>query len=211
MLLARFADREGSNFMRHFYRKYRGKTPDEMLEMLANNGRRTADGLAAIFGTLEPDAGPTAFGEFLLDHLPEKGARPQNSRASTGGEGRAGSLNESGHRATSLDAIRWPTAAISPKCIRWNCGSRATCASTRRPAGASARRQRGRAARGLRLALSIASRVGQNARIATLLEMDAFAQIHRSWQRLGYPFESLVPSYATAIGSSGDGPRHWPS
>ena len=31
-------------------------------------------------------------------------------------------------------------------------------------------------------------------------------QIHRTWQRLGYPFDSLTPSYATAIGASGDRP-----
>ena len=46
----------------------------------------------------------------------------------------------------------------------------------------------------------------QNRRILSLLEIDAFAEIHRAWQRLGYPFERLVPSYATAIGSSGDRP-----
>ena len=46
----------------------------------------------------------------------------------------------------------------------------------------------------------------QDKRIETLLEMDAFQEIHRAWKRLGYPFDSLVPSYATAIGVSGDTP-----
>ena len=31
-------------------------------------------------------------------------------------------------------------------------------------------------------------------------------EIHKHWKRLGYPFGSLVPSYATAIGVSGDRP-----
>src|SRR5690606_5669099 len=35
---------------------------------------------------------------------------------------------------------------------------------------------------------------------------DAFVHIHRAWQRLGYPFDSLVLSYATSIGSSADRP-----
>jgi membrane peptidoglycan carboxypeptidase len=39
-----------------------------------------------------------------------------------------------------------------------------------------------------------------------MLEREAFAEMHASWRRLGYPFPSLVPSYATAIGSSGDNP-----
>lgn len=49
-------------------------------------------------------------------------------------------------------------------------------------------------------------RSAQDRRIRTLLEIDAFARIHRSWQRLGYPFESLTPSYASAIGAAGDRP-----
>jgi membrane peptidoglycan carboxypeptidase len=46
----------------------------------------------------------------------------------------------------------------------------------------------------------------QNRRIRTLLDTEAFAAIHRDWRRVGYPFDSLVPSYATAIGSSADRP-----
>jgi hypothetical protein len=46
----------------------------------------------------------------------------------------------------------------------------------------------------------------QDERIRGLIELDAFAEIHRSWQRLGYPFASLTPSYATALGASGDRP-----
>ncbi len=37
-------------------------------------------------------------------------------------------------------------------------------------------------------------------------ERDAFAEIHRAWARLGYPFPVLVPSLATAIGASADRP-----
>jgi hypothetical protein len=47
----------------------------------------------------------------------------------------------------------------------------------------------------------------QNRRIRILLERDAFLKIHKAWQRLGYPFDALVPSYATAIGSSADRPE----
>jgi membrane peptidoglycan carboxypeptidase len=46
----------------------------------------------------------------------------------------------------------------------------------------------------------------QDIRIRGLLELEAFLEIHRSWKRLGYPFDSLVPSLATAIGSSADHP-----
>jgi hypothetical protein len=47
----------------------------------------------------------------------------------------------------------------------------------------------------------------QDKRIETLLEIDAFKDIHRAWKQLGYPFSSLTPSYATCIGVSGDTPQ----
>jgi membrane peptidoglycan carboxypeptidase len=47
----------------------------------------------------------------------------------------------------------------------------------------------------------------QDKRIRILLEEEAFGRIHEAWRRLGYPFDSLVPSYATAIGSSADRPE----
>jgi membrane peptidoglycan carboxypeptidase len=49
-------------------------------------------------------------------------------------------------------------------------------------------------------------RNAQDNRITSLLEIEAFLDLHRSWERLGYPFASLTPSLATAIGSSGDRP-----
>jgi membrane peptidoglycan carboxypeptidase len=50
------------------------------------------------------------------------------------------------------------------------------------------------------------ARRAQDLRIRILLEKRAFEQIHRVWQRLGYPFGTLVPSLATSIGSSADRP-----
>ncbi|MEN8260923.1 MAG: hypothetical protein ABFS02_10110, partial [Pseudomonadota bacterium] len=43
-------------------------------------------------------------------------------------------------------------------------------------------------------------------RVWTLLEREAFESIHAAWKRVGYPFETLTPSYASAIGASGDRP-----
>ncbi len=46
----------------------------------------------------------------------------------------------------------------------------------------------------------------QNKRIQSLLELEAFSEVHQFWKRLGYPFETLTPSYASAIGAAGDRP-----
>lgn len=46
----------------------------------------------------------------------------------------------------------------------------------------------------------------QDLRIRVMMETEAFIGVHGIWKRHGFPFPSLVPSLATAIGSSGDNP-----
>ena len=50
------------------------------------------------------------------------------------------------------------------------------------------------------------NRKAQNLRLLTRFERDAFARMTPYWRRLGFPFPRLVPSYATAVGSSADRP-----
>jgi membrane peptidoglycan carboxypeptidase len=42
--------------------------------------------------------------------------------------------------------------------------------------------------------------------VYTMLEQDAFVEIHKNWKAKGFPFQRLIPSFATAIGVSGDTP-----
>ncbi len=50
------------------------------------------------------------------------------------------------------------------------------------------------------------NRRAQDLRLRIRIEQDAFARMTPYWQRLGFPFQKLVPSLATAIGSSSDRP-----
>jgi membrane peptidoglycan carboxypeptidase len=50
------------------------------------------------------------------------------------------------------------------------------------------------------------NRSAQDLRLRIRIEQDAFSSMTLQWRRLGFPFDHLVPSYATAIGSSGDRP-----
>ncbi|MGE5179443.1 MAG: transglycosylase domain-containing protein [Bacteroidota bacterium] len=50
------------------------------------------------------------------------------------------------------------------------------------------------------------NRSAQDNRLRARIERDAFARMTPYWRRLGFPFPRLVPSYATAIGSSSDQP-----
>ncbi len=54
--------------------------------------------------------------------------------------------------------------------------------------------------------LSSRNRRAQNVRLRIRIEKDAFTRLTPYWQRLGFPFKTMVPSYATAIGSSSDRP-----
>ncbi|MBI2228462.1 MAG: transglycosylase domain-containing protein [Deltaproteobacteria bacterium] len=50
------------------------------------------------------------------------------------------------------------------------------------------------------------NRRAQDLRLRIRVEKDAFARMTPYWQRLGFPFKTMVPSYATAIGVSSDRP-----
>lgn len=50
------------------------------------------------------------------------------------------------------------------------------------------------------------NRKAQDRRLRIQIERDAFVRMTPYWRNLGFPFATLVPSYATAIGSSADRP-----
>lgn len=207
VLLARFGDREGSTFVRQFYRKYRGKSSAEILALLAATARASPEGLAAVYRTLEPDASLQEFGRFLREHLPAKAVPPTLVEYKVGRKTRtrhplaalyerhaAGrySLADRGYLARVHPLELWVAAYLH---------AHPDAPAAQLIDGSRAQRQEV-----YRWLFQTRARAAQDTRIASLLEIDAFAEIHRAWQRLGYPFEYLVPSYATAIGSSADRP-----
>jgi membrane peptidoglycan carboxypeptidase len=50
------------------------------------------------------------------------------------------------------------------------------------------------------------NRRAQDLRLRIRMEKEAFTHMLPYWQRLGFPFKIMVPSYATAIGNSSDRP-----
>lgn len=49
-------------------------------------------------------------------------------------------------------------------------------------------------------------RSARDSRIRTMVEVEAFSDLQQRWAKLGFPFEHMVPSLASALGSSGDRP-----
>lgn len=208
-LLARFADREGGSFQRHFDRKYRGKSPAEILHLLASGARARPEGLAAVFRTLRPEASLEEFERFLRERLPARavpraasGRASSEARRATAKSALAALYERHAPGRYSL-ADRGYLAGVHPLEL-WVAGYRSAHPDAPTAQLLDASRQERQQAYGW--LFQPRARAAQDTRIATLLELDAFAQIHRAWQRVGYPFDHLVPSYATAIGSSGDRP-----
>lgn len=191
--LARFADREGSVFLGRFYRKYRGKSPEDVESLLLQGIHPTPRRLATVFRSLKPQADVAEFEAFLRRNLPDaqvpEAAIPRLYQD---------------YAVERYDlADRGYIVGIHPLEL-WLVGFlRAQPEATLQQVLAASRAERQDVYSWL---FRTRSKGAQDSRIRTMVELEAFLEIHRSWQRLGYPFESITPSYATALGSSADRP-----
>lgn len=191
--LRQFADREGKIYLNRFYREYRGRSPEEALSLLIQGIRPTPTRLAAILRFVAPEAGPEEFSSLLLTYLPSsKLSHAKLEELYRRYAPEALSLEDRGFIANVHPLELWTVARLR----RHPNASQSEFIE----ASADVRQE-------VYGWLSKTHRKSkQDARIGIMLEMEAFQEIHQAWKRLGYPFDFLVPSYATAIGSSADRP-----
>jgi membrane peptidoglycan carboxypeptidase len=191
--LSRFADQEGREFIARFYRKYKGKGSESILETLLHGIQPVPKRLAVGFRSVKLDASFDEFAAFMASRLHGSSISEKTLRElyETYAPHRF-SLADRGYLARIHPLELWTAAFL---CRR----PEATQSELIR-ASAEERQEV------YRWLLKGRLRRAQERRIRTMLEAEAFQEIHRRWRRLGYPFESLVPSYATAIGSSADQP-----
>lgn len=192
--LSRFADREGREFINRFVTKYQGKTPEQAQELLLHNLRPTPARLASIFRTIAPDASLAQWGSFLKENLPDARETPPERVASL--------YTQYGPDKMPL-ADRGYIARVHPLEL-WVVGylrSHPGASLSQVVADSAAERQAV-----YQWLLGTNLKHAQDKRILSLLEVEGFLEIHRQWKRMGYPFGSLVPSYATALGASADRP-----
>ncbi len=191
--LARFADKEGRVFLSRFYDKYRGKKPEEQLELLLLSVRPTPKSLAAAFRYVKPTAGIAEFSTFLKQRIPSLSLSENGivELYDAYGSGKW-SLQDQGYIARLHPLELWLVAYLQSH----------PDAERSEVIGASANERQ----EIYRWLFRTQRKNAQDIRIRTLLEVEAFLEIHRVWKKHGYSFDSLVPSYATAIGSSADRP-----
>lgn len=194
--LKRFADKEGREFINRFYLKYRGKTtaPGTTVEKFFSSFRHTPRRVAAAYRYLYPEATSAEFEKFMAPHLAgTRGITPAvlTDLYESYAPGKY-SLADQGYIVTVHPLELWLVRYLikNPQ------------AQYKDVIDASGDE---------RVAVyhwlfKTIHKNAQDTRIRGLLELEAFLEIHRNWKRLGYPFDSLVPSLATAIGSSADHP-----
>lgn len=191
--LARFADQEGKVFLRRFYSKYGGRPPEEIVRVLLEGVRPAPLRFAAIFGMLYPEGGVDDFSLFMrLHYRGREFSRAELEKLQRSYSDRGLTLADKGYLARVHPLELWTAAYLM----------RRQNSSFADVVGAS-REVRQEVYEWL---FRTRYRRAQDTRIRTILEAEAFSEIHRRWQRLGYQLDSLVPSYATALGTSADRP-----
>lgn len=192
--LSRFADREGREFLHRFYAKYKGKTAKEEEQLLLSSLRPTALRLANIHRTIAPDATVAEFESFLNENLASQNEISSERAAKMYQQYSAQnmSLSDRGYLATIHPLELWMVGYL-----RQHQG-----ASLSEVVAASAKERQ----IVYEWLFKTSRKHAQDKRIAGLLEVEGFLEIHRQWQRMGYPFASLTPSYASALGASADRP-----
>jgi len=191
--LARFADNEGKVFLAKFWNKYKGKTPDEAQALLFAGVRPLASKLSAAHRTIAPNATLQQFGAFINDTLPSNEVDAE----------RIGKLYDQYAPQNMSLADRGYVASVHPLEL-WLVGYLRDHpkAGWSEVVGASTKERQ----EVYSWLFKTSRKNAQDKRIAGLIEVEAFLKIHAQWKKMGYPFDSLVPSYATTLGASADRP-----
>jgi len=191
--LARFADTEGGVFVDRFLRKYAGQPPDSILPVLFRERRLSPLRMAWAFRSVAPEAPPEDLGSFIEEHahdatLTEAALRDMYRRTEPEGQ----SLADLGYLASVHPLELWVARFL-----------RENPEATRAQVMAASRPHRQEVYAWL---FRTSRRNAQDIRIRSILEMEAFNEVLRMWNRVGYPFDNIVPSLGSSIGSSGDRP-----
>jgi len=189
----RMADGEGVGraLIEQFYQKYADQGSGPVLEAMRRG--RSVTQLAWAYRSVTPEAGSAEFGDFLMASVQTTALSDARTAELYDGSDPLGfSISDRG-RLAGMDPLElWVAAylyrhpgALQQDVLDASASVREQIYDERSPHARPAVPDR---------------------RIGSIPETEAFREIHGAWARLGYPFESLMPSYATAIGSSADRP-----
>jgi membrane peptidoglycan carboxypeptidase len=194
--LDRFADQESRVYEKRFYLKYHGKTRDEALAVMLHSVRKSPPKIATVLRSVAPDGSQAWFNVQMRAAL-------------------------KGTPAQWLSDDDFATLYAKYAIDRFNLNDRGYIASVHPLELWTANyllahpdttldqiQNASRDVRATSYAWLYKTRyhATQDRRIKRMIELRAYDAIGKSWQALGYPFANLTPSYAAAIGASGDRP-----
>lgn len=192
ILLERFAEQEGRTFQERYIRKYRGKSKDEILQTLSKSREFTPRQLAVAYRAVAPENDFDTFATYIKKHVKQSTTDPQLADLYQTHAPGSFNLSDQAYLARIHPLEIWTAHYL-----------RQNPDATHQQIIDNSRTTRQEIYSWL---FRTNRKNQQDKRIKILLEEDAFTHVHHAWKRLGYPFDSLVPSYATAIGSSADRP-----
>jgi membrane peptidoglycan carboxypeptidase len=196
MYLSRFADQESRVYIKRFYTKYQGKTPDAALAVMLHSVHKSPPKIATVLRSVAPNGAQGWFDAQMREQL--KGTPAQwltdddLAKLYTKYSMDRFNLNDRGyisrvhplelwlvnylreHPDATLDQVQDASGDVRKTTYSWLFKTR--------------------------------YHATQDRRIKHMIELRAYDAIGKSWQALGYPFANLTPSYAAAIGASGDRP-----
>src|SRR2546426_7212045 len=190
-LLNEIAEKESEHFLYGAYRTYRGLTPDATVNEVLGTRNKSARRLAMLFLSWNPAANKDALANWLQSN------------------GSAVSADEAARLFKAYDPTRLNMSDYGYLLQRhpldvWGAGQ-----MMQNPDVSWAElfeRSAGVRTMSSRWLFQTKNRRAQEVRLRIRFEEDAFARMTPYWQRLAFPFDRLVPSLATAIGSSADRP-----
>jgi membrane peptidoglycan carboxypeptidase len=191
-LLGEIAGAESEAALAKAYGKYRALEPREVEERLLGRPAESARRLAILFFAWNPGAGEEALARWLV---PRVGSVPPDEVRRL--------AKAYGNPALTLADFGF-LLGRHPLEV-WCAGEVAKTPGIPWPALVSKSEEPRRVASAW--LVTTRNRRAQELRLRVRIEQDAFARMTPAWRRLGFPFERLVPSLATAIGSSSDRPK----
>jgi membrane peptidoglycan carboxypeptidase len=191
-MLQEMADEESKELLFKAYKSFEGRSPDEVVASLLDNRTKSARHLAILFYAWHRNAGSQALTQWLRKYLgnidPPEVARLEKAYGNP-----QLNLSDYGYLLGIHPLKIWcADRVIQDPSQNWDqlwLDSR----DARLVSSAWLFKERNRSAQDLRLRIRF--------------EQDAFNRMTVDWRRIGFPFDNLIPSYATAIGSSGDRPE----
>ncbi len=194
--LMRFAEQESRVYEHRFYAKYHGMTPDEALAALLRDVRKSPPKIATVLRSVAPDASETWFDAQMraaLKGTPATWLTPEDLAKLYAKYGiDRFNLNDRGYIASVHPLELWTVNYLRDHPDATEADVQTASRDARVTAYSWLFKTRYHAT--------------QDRRIRHMVELQAYEEIGASWRALGYPFAAITPSYAAAIGASGDRP-----